>query len=196
MQGLRRGVDIVVACPGRLEDLIQQGHCDLGAVEITVLDEADHMADLGFLPAVRRLLARPRSTASGCSSPPPWTGASTYWSSGSSSSRSPTGRLGAVADRDDGPPRPARGARAPRAGAGRPDQRPGADGRLHPDQARREGADPAAQPQWRARRRAARQPEPGRPHPQHGGVPRRPGDARWSPPTSPRAASTSTTSPW
>ena len=57
MQGLRRGVDIVVACPGRLEDLIQQGHCDLGAVEVTVLDEADHMADLGFLPAVRRLLA-------------------------------------------------------------------------------------------------------------------------------------------
>ena len=53
---LRRGVDIVVACPGRLEDLIAQRHCSLGAVEITVLDEADHMADLGFLPAVRRLL--------------------------------------------------------------------------------------------------------------------------------------------
>ncbi len=53
---LRRGVDIVVACPGRLEDLIKQGHCDLGQVEVTVLDEADHMADLGFLPAVRRLL--------------------------------------------------------------------------------------------------------------------------------------------
>jgi superfamily II DNA/RNA helicase len=57
VQGLRRGVDIVLACPGRLEDLIQQGHCDLGAVEVTILDEADHMADLGFLPAVRRLLA-------------------------------------------------------------------------------------------------------------------------------------------
>jgi superfamily II DNA/RNA helicase len=54
---LRKGVDIVLACPGRLEDLIQQGHCDLGAVEITVLDEADHMADLGFLPAVRRLMS-------------------------------------------------------------------------------------------------------------------------------------------
>ncbi|HEV7875190.1 MAG TPA: DEAD/DEAH box helicase [Nocardioides sp.] len=54
--GLRRGADIVVACPGRLEDLIQQGHCDLGSVEVTILDEADHMADLGFLPAVRRLL--------------------------------------------------------------------------------------------------------------------------------------------
>ncbi len=54
---LRKGVDIVLACPGRLEDLIGQGHCDLGSVEITVLDEADHMADLGFLPSVRRLLS-------------------------------------------------------------------------------------------------------------------------------------------
>lgn len=53
---LRNGVDIVVACPGRLEDLIQQHHCSLAAVEVTVIDEADHMADLGFLPAVRRLL--------------------------------------------------------------------------------------------------------------------------------------------
>jgi superfamily II DNA/RNA helicase len=56
VQGLRRGADIVLACPGRLEDLIQQRHCSLGSVEITVLDEADHMADLGFLPAVRRIL--------------------------------------------------------------------------------------------------------------------------------------------
>ncbi|WP_311250345.1 DEAD/DEAH box helicase [Nocardioides sp. AE5] len=56
VQGLRKGVDIVVACPGRLEDLIGQGHCNLGDVEVTILDEADHMADLGFLPAVRRLL--------------------------------------------------------------------------------------------------------------------------------------------
>jgi superfamily II DNA/RNA helicase len=55
---LRNGADIVVACPGRLEDLIQQGHCSLGDVQVTVLDEADHMADLGFLPAVRRLLSK------------------------------------------------------------------------------------------------------------------------------------------
>jgi superfamily II DNA/RNA helicase len=55
---LRRGVDIVVACPGRLEDLIKQGCCSLSGVEITVLDEADHMADMGFLPAVRRLLGQ------------------------------------------------------------------------------------------------------------------------------------------
>jgi superfamily II DNA/RNA helicase len=53
---MRRATDIVVACPGRLADLIDRGHCDLGDVDITVLDEADHMADLGFLPVVRRLL--------------------------------------------------------------------------------------------------------------------------------------------
>ena len=53
---LRRGVDIVIATPGRLEDLIKQRHVRLGDVEVTVLDEADHMADLGFLPAVKRLL--------------------------------------------------------------------------------------------------------------------------------------------
>ncbi|HEX5561144.1 MAG TPA: DEAD/DEAH box helicase, partial [Nocardioidaceae bacterium] len=56
IQGLRNGVDIVIACPGRLADHVQSGHADLGAVEVTVLDEADHMADLGFLPVVRRLL--------------------------------------------------------------------------------------------------------------------------------------------
>jgi len=55
---LRRGVDIVVACPGRLNDLVEGGHAKLDAVEITVLDEADHMADLGFLPVVRRLMER------------------------------------------------------------------------------------------------------------------------------------------
>lgn len=53
---LRAGVDIVIACPGRLEDHVQAGHANLSAVEITVLDEADHMADLGFLPPVKRLL--------------------------------------------------------------------------------------------------------------------------------------------
>jgi superfamily II DNA/RNA helicase len=53
---LRGRTDIVVACPGRLTDLIEQGHCHLGDVEISVIDEADHMADLGFLPVVKRLL--------------------------------------------------------------------------------------------------------------------------------------------
>ncbi|SFL33461.1 DEAD/DEAH box helicase [Geodermatophilus ruber] len=58
VQALAAGVDIVIACPGRLEDLIGQGHADLGAVEVTILDEADHMADLGFLPGVKRLMDR------------------------------------------------------------------------------------------------------------------------------------------
>ena len=55
---LRRGVDVVVACPGRLDDHVANGHAWLDAVEITVIDEADHMADMGFLPVVRRLLDR------------------------------------------------------------------------------------------------------------------------------------------
>lgn len=53
---LQAGVDIVVACPGRLEDLMKQRYVTLDAVEITVIDEADHMADLGFLPSVTRIL--------------------------------------------------------------------------------------------------------------------------------------------
>ena len=53
---LRRGVDIVVATPGRLIDLLERHACTLGQIEITVIDEADHMADLGFLPAVSRIL--------------------------------------------------------------------------------------------------------------------------------------------
>ncbi len=54
--GLRAGVDVLIACPGRLADHIAAGHARLDDVEITVLDEADHMADLGFLPAVTKLL--------------------------------------------------------------------------------------------------------------------------------------------
>jgi superfamily II DNA/RNA helicase len=56
VNALRRRTDVIVATPGRLADLIGQGHCDLADVEITVIDEADQMADLGFLPVVRRLL--------------------------------------------------------------------------------------------------------------------------------------------
>jgi len=54
---LKSGVDIVVACPGRLEDLMKQGVIKLDAIQITVIDEADHLADLGFLPSVTRILA-------------------------------------------------------------------------------------------------------------------------------------------
>jgi len=58
INALQRGVDIVVACPGRLEDLLQQRALTLDAVEISILDEADHMADLGFLPGVTRILQK------------------------------------------------------------------------------------------------------------------------------------------
>ena len=57
---LRRGVDLLVATPGRLTDLVEQGACSLGAVEATVLDEADQMCDMGFLPQVSRLLDQVR----------------------------------------------------------------------------------------------------------------------------------------
>lgn len=53
---LRDGADIVVACPGRLEDLLQQGVLTLDDVQVVVLDEADEMADMGFLPPIKRLL--------------------------------------------------------------------------------------------------------------------------------------------
>jgi len=56
VMSLRRGVDIIIATPGRLEDLARQGYVDLSNITITVLDEADHMCDLGFLEPVQRIL--------------------------------------------------------------------------------------------------------------------------------------------
>ncbi|MCU0509847.1 MAG: DEAD/DEAH box helicase [Anaerolineae bacterium] len=53
---LRRGVEIVVACPGRLLDHVGQGNVDLSGIEVLVLDEADRMFDMGFLPDVRRIV--------------------------------------------------------------------------------------------------------------------------------------------
>ncbi|NII54499.1 DEAD/DEAH box helicase [Luteibacter sp. SG786] len=57
LQALRRGVDIVVATPGRLIDHMQQRSVDLSKVDVLVLDEADRMLDMGFLPALKRILA-------------------------------------------------------------------------------------------------------------------------------------------
>ena len=56
LKALREGVEVLVACPGRLEDLIEKGSVSLTAVDRVVLDEADRMADMGFMPAVRRIL--------------------------------------------------------------------------------------------------------------------------------------------
>lgn len=58
VRSLRAGVDIVVATPGRLLDLMQQGYVNLDKIEILVLDEADHMLDMGFLPDIRRILGQ------------------------------------------------------------------------------------------------------------------------------------------
>ncbi len=58
VNSLNRGVDILVATPGRLNDLIQQGFIDLGAVQIFVLDEADRMLDMGFIHDVKRVITR------------------------------------------------------------------------------------------------------------------------------------------
>lgn len=59
-RALRGGVDVLVATPGRLEDLMNQGVVDLSDVDIVTIDEADRMADMGFLPAVRRILTATR----------------------------------------------------------------------------------------------------------------------------------------
>jgi ATP-dependent RNA helicase RhlE len=56
VEQLRRGADVVVACPGRLLDLAGEGSLDLSRVEVLVLDEADRMCDMGFLPDIRRVL--------------------------------------------------------------------------------------------------------------------------------------------
>src|SRR5690606_22117061 len=56
LKALRNGVDIVVACPGRLLDVIDRKACDLRDVTFVVVDEADRMADMGFLPDVKRIL--------------------------------------------------------------------------------------------------------------------------------------------
>ncbi|MBI3860863.1 MAG: DEAD/DEAH box helicase [Planctomycetia bacterium] len=58
VRALKNGIDILVATPGRLLDLMNQGHVDLRAVEVFVLDEADRMLDLGFFPDIRKVVAR------------------------------------------------------------------------------------------------------------------------------------------
>lgn len=83
VDALRGGVDVVVACPGRLADLMQQGHVNLGDIEVTVLDEADHMADMGFLPGVTKIMQATPEQGSVCCSPPRST---TAWTNSSRSS--------------------------------------------------------------------------------------------------------------
>ena len=63
VKALQAGVDVVIACPGRLLDLMGQGHVDFSDLQVAVLDEADQMADMGFLPMVKRILDKVPSTA-------------------------------------------------------------------------------------------------------------------------------------
>ncbi|MEM7391871.1 MAG: DEAD/DEAH box helicase [Verrucomicrobiota bacterium] len=58
IQNLKRGVDLIIATPGRLIDLLQQGHIDLRAVEYFVLDEADRMMDMGFIADIRKIIGK------------------------------------------------------------------------------------------------------------------------------------------
>jgi len=58
VNAMSRGTDVLIATPGRLLDLMQQGHIDLGGTEIFVLDEADRMLDMGFLPALNQIIAK------------------------------------------------------------------------------------------------------------------------------------------
>ena len=62
IQALRRGVDLVVATPGRLIDLMEQRHVDFAALQVLVLDEADRMLDMGFQPAIRRIVSKTPGT--------------------------------------------------------------------------------------------------------------------------------------
>ena len=58
IDALRRGVDVIIATPGRLLDLMNQGHVDLRAIEVLVLDEADRMLDMGFIRDIRKIVAK------------------------------------------------------------------------------------------------------------------------------------------
>ena len=69
---IRRGVDILVATPGRLIDLINQGHINLSAVEIFVLDEADRMLDMGFINDIKKVIAKLPKNVIPFSSRPRW----------------------------------------------------------------------------------------------------------------------------
>ena len=167
----------MLACPGRLEDLIGQGHCDLGAIEVTVLDEADHMADLGFLPAVRRLLGadparRPAAAVLGH----PRQGDRRDRSSGSS--------LDPVTHEADSAQSPVSSMAHHVLHVQREQRLPvlveltSAPGRTVVFTRTKHGAKALARQlnkQRRPERRAARQPQPERPHPQPRRLPRRQG---------------------
>ena len=76
---LDRGVDVLIATPGRLLDFFERGKILLSDVKILVIDEADRMLDMGFIPDVERICSLCRTSARRCSSPPPCRRRSTGW---------------------------------------------------------------------------------------------------------------------
>ena len=80
IEALQKGVDVVVGTPGRLLDLAQQGHLQLGGLSMLVLDEADEMLDLGFLPDIERILRQiPDTNGRRCCSRRPCRTRSSRW---------------------------------------------------------------------------------------------------------------------
>ncbi len=90
IKSLRAGAEIAVACPGRLLDLMGQKLVDLSSIEILVLDEADRMFDMGFLPDIRRILPPSPPRARPCYSQPPCQPRSARWQMTSCTAQSPS----------------------------------------------------------------------------------------------------------
>ena len=194
---LRKGVDVVVGTPGRLLDLAEQRHLVLGRVKALVLDEADEMLDLGFLPDIERIMRmvpeQRQTMLFSATMPGPILTLSRAFLNQPDAHPGGGGRRGLD-------PRAHHAVRLPRArdGQGR-DARPRAAGQgprpdhgLRPDQAHRAAGRRRPRRARVRRRRRARRPGPGRPRAGAARVPLRARSTCWWPPTSPPAASTST----
>ena len=192
---LRAGVDVLVATPGRLIDLMTRRAVFLDAVEIAVLDEADHMADLGFLPSVTEILdATPAARQSLLFSATLDRGVDRLVARYLHQPGGARGRRGDRVGADDGAPglRPACRGQAGHRGRDRRPSRPHPV--LRPHQARRRSARQAAVTQRRQRIRDPRQPQPEPAAARARRVHLRTGRGCSSPPTWPHAACTSPTS--
>ena len=194
MMKLRKGLDVLVATPGRLLDLYQQNAVRFDEIEILVLDEADRMLDMGFIRDIRKILAllpakrqnllfsatfsnEIRTLAQGLLDNPVQVEVA---------ARNTTAEKGQAVGVPGGPE--AENRAAEQAGAR---QQLGAGAGIHPHQARRQPPDPEAGARRHHRRRHPRQQVPGRPDPGPERGSSRATSACWWPPTSPPAAWTS-----
>ena len=181
IEALQRGVEIVVGTPGRLIDLAKQGHLDLSAVRSVVLDEADEMLDLGFLPDVEKLLALTPASRQTMLFSATMPGAVVALARRYMTQPTHIRAMGEARGRPHGQGRRAVRLPRPRDGQGRdagPDaagQGPRAHHHLQPHQAhRRQGRRRAGRPRLR-RRGHPRRPRPGRPRAGAARVPQRQG---------------------